>query len=496
MSRGIRLSLVVAAFLVAAGAVADPAAEPPRMSGEARQVEHDRDAFGPDPDYGDAPYEVEAQLDIYGGKRASVAPRPLLELGRRIYEDGPLRRAGAEPSDSLNPFIGQFAVYGDIRLAGAYTDFGPAGDLGQVALRANLEIDWKLTATERVHAFIRPFERDDGATTTRCHLSGTLSDDECETAVDGNLDALFFEGDLGAIVSALGGEYTSWDLPFAFGRMPLLMQNGVWVEDVFDGAAFSLAARNSRALDISNYDLTFFAGFDRVTTGALPGSDDARIVGVTAFIDANSGYWEVGYGYTDTGRVDDDLSYSNVTAAFTRRYFDRFSNSIRVLYNFGQDAPTAARTADGLLVLLETSLITRRPLTLVPYLNLFYGVRSPQSLARAGDAGGVLKTTGLAFESDGMTGFPTLDASARDTWGGALGLQYLFDLDRQIVAELATVRPHGDRALVSGTQYGFALRFQQTLSKAWIFRADALVTETRGAASDPRGVRVELRRKF
>lgn len=478
-----------------AGAVSAFADEP-LMSEQARPVEHDARVFGPDPEYPDDAYNVDDQLAIYGGKRAVATPRPLLELGRRIYESGPLRRAGTEPSDSLNPFIGQFAIYGDVRMAGAYADFDTAGDLTQVALRANLEVDWKLTATERIHAFIRPFERDGGATTTRCHISGTLSDDACEAAVDGNLDALFFEGDLGAIVSALGGKYTSWDLPFAFGRMPLLMQNGVWVEDAFDGAAFSIAARNSRMLDISNYDVTFFAGVNDVTTGAVPG-DDARIVGVTAFVEANSGYWEVGYGYTDAGRVNDDLSYSNLTVAFTRRYFDRISNSVRLLYNFGQDAPSAARTADGFLVLLESSLVTRRPLTLVPYFNLFYGNDAPQSLARAADAGGVLKNTGLAFESDGMTGFPTLDATARNTWGGALGLQYLFDMNRQLVAEVATVRPHGNpgTSAIVGPQYGFALRFQQVLSRAWILRADALVTRARGA-DDPRGVRIELRRKF
>ena len=99
------------------------------------------------------------------------------------------------------------------------------------------------------------------------------------------------------------------------------------------------------------------------------------------------GYFELDYGYTLGRKKFDDLSYHNLSAAFTRRYFDLISNSVRVIYNVGQDPDHGERrTADGVLILIENSLISPLPLTLIPYFNAFAGFNKPQSLARAAAA--------------------------------------------------------------------------------------------------------------
>src|SRR6185295_6061229 len=108
------------------------------------------------------------------------------------------------------------------------------------------------------------------------------------------------------------------------------------------------------------------------------------------------------YLLDDRDKVD-DASYHNFTVAFTRRYFDRISNSLRVVANVGQDRNTAGnRTANGVAILFENSLVTRLPSTLVPYCNLFLGVDHPNSVAREAGAGGILKNTGILFETDGL----------------------------------------------------------------------------------------------
>ena len=84
------------------------------------------------------------------------------------------------------------------------------------------------------------------------------------------------------------------------------------------------------------------------------------------------------------------------------------------------DATGSRQNADGFLVLFENSLITNRSQVLIPYFNLFFGFDRPQSLARAADAGGVLRNTGINFETDGLTGFPKLDDTTNNTWGGHL----------------------------------------------------------------------------
>ena len=181
-----------------------------------------------------------------------------------------------------------------------------------------------------------------------------------------------------------------------------------------------------------------------------------------------------------------------------RRYGGWLSNSLRIINNFGQNRNAGARqNADGTLLIIENSFVTSSPSTLIPYLNLFAGFDRPQSVARAADAGGILKTVGINFETDGLTGFPRLNDTANNTWGGALGLEYLFALNQQLVVELATTRPRGDvanRAIV-GREVALGVRYQLPLDKAWLFRADAMVAD-RANSNDLSGLRFELRRKF
>lgn len=486
---------------LAAQAAAFAADAPPAMSPEARPLPYDPRGFAPDPGYADKPYDIDEQLRIYGGKRAVPDPRPMLELGRPMYRSGPLQPGGSALGRK-NPTAAAFSIYGDWRSALARNNNG-GGPVDVLATRLNLDMDWKLTATERVHAFFRPL--DHTTEFTRCEHSPAFAGTRCEGELDAKPETLFFEGDLGALASGWRDRYSSFDLPFAVGKIPLLLQNGVWLEDAFTGLAAAVPARNSARLGISNMDLTFFAGLDDVDSGGVRdarggvANRDAHVYGVTSFIEANRGYWELGYAYTQgRGAGFSDQSYHNVAAAFTRRYGGWLSNSVRLIHNFGQERDGAApRTANGTLLLIENSLVTRRPLTLVPYLNLFFGQDRPQSVARAADAGGILKNTGINFETDGLTGFPKLDDTAANTRGGALGLEYLFDLQRQLVVELAAVRPHGDvaRTIAGGNQTALGVRYQQNINKAWLWRADAIAAD-RQNARDAGGIRFELRRKF
>ncbi len=474
------------------------AAETPQFSSGAKLVPHDPKVFRPDPVYPAGSYSAEEQLKIYGDKRAVPTTRPLLELGRELYREGPFQ-PGLDVLGRKNLVFANLLVSGDWRSAVAHNDVGNR-EFTVAATRLNLDVDLRFTGTERIHAFFRPldangrftrYEFGKGKDTSLLHLDGTP-------------DALFFEGDLGAIGSGLTGKDAQMDLPFTFGLIPLLFQNGVWMEDAFVGAAFSIPARNSRLLDFSNFDLTFFAGFDKLSSPAFvnagrPDDSDGRIYGVAAFVETMGGYWEAGYAYLDGVRNQRDAGYHNLTAAFTRRYFNRVSNSIRVIGNVGQDSLPGGRTADGVLLLVENSLITSLPSTLVPYFNLFAGFNRPQSAARDAGAGGPLKNTGILFETDGLTGFPTLDSSANKTYGGALGLEYLFNLNQQLVVEAAVVRTMGGDndpgRIAQGDQYGVGIRYQRPLNHSWIIRADAMIG-WRQADTEVSGVRVELRAKF
>lgn len=491
------LGLMIHALPVNAGSPA-PGEE---IAPGVKVVEHDSKVFRPDPIYENKPYEAEKQLEIYGGKYTNPTARPLLELGRELYTSGPFR-PGINLVGEKNLLFPHAHAYGDYRATVAFNDNGQK-EQWVLANRLNLDLDVQLTATERVHAFMRPLDKNGKFTRFEFGQDGTH---QLETEFDGNVDALFFEGDLNPILSGLTNHDMPFDLPVAAGLIPLLFQNGVWVEDAFTGFAVTIPARNSAMLDISNMDVTFFAGFSKVSTPAVKKADgnlddsNIRLWGVTAFIETMRGYWEIGYGLIDpkddTNEPFDDLSYSNLTAAFTRRYWDVVSNTVRMIWNVGQNRPDGqTKTADGVLLLIENSFITKKPLTLVPYLNLFLGIDKPQSLARDAGAGGILKNTGILFETDGLTGFPKLDDTGNDTTGGALGVEYLFNLDQQVVLEVAVVDDIGGESVAVGDELGLGFRYQLPLTNAVILRSD-LIAAFRQDTEDLFGARVEIRWKF
>ena len=474
------------------------AAVKPEMSPEAKPTEFDRGVFKSDPTYEDKPYDAEGQIEIYGGKYDIDEPRPVIEIGRPLYREGPFRE-GTNIAGEKNLFFEHLQVYGDWRTAVAYNDNG-ATEAGLVATRLNLDVDLKLTATERLHAFFRPI--DDDGDFTRYEFFGDNSGD-LDVQFDPIPETYFFEGDLGAIWQGITGEYNTLDLPITGGKIPMIFQNGVWVEDAFLGGAMAFPAMNSKALDISNFDVTIFAGFDNVTTRAITDNDgdiaesDVNVYGIATFAEALEGYIEAGYGFVHGRAGHHDKSYHSITGAFTRRYGGWLSNSVRAIGTFGQDPEGGVdETAEGFILLVENSLITHKPLTLVPYLNAWVGYDRPVPLARED---GVLKNTGINFETDGLTGFPKLDDSGQDTFGAALGIEYLFDLDQQIVVEAAGLKviggPNEAGRPAVDDQFAIGARYQLPLSNAWILRADAMYGWLKNAP-DIGGARVELRVKF
>lgn len=461
-------------------------------SSEAHEVPYSADDFCPDPNpY--TPFDPFAEVDVFQGKYLNPTQRPLLELGRPFYQRGQLPESSTilGRTNLMHP---QFMIFGDLRMGVGVN--GVDGDFsGNWSAVLNLEMDLRLTATERFHARVAPLDRNGQATGIEFDVGETRFINN----TDLEFDTGFFEGDLGAITGGLVDEVLPFDLPFTVGAIPLLFQNGIWMDDAFIGLAVALPARNSPMLHISNYDAVFFWGWDNITSPAFEGDDNAaKMYGTQFFLEMFDGYIETGYVYLEDRNRVVDRSYHNMAFAFTRRYGQALSNSVRVIANAGQSRVPGGETADGVLLLMENSLITRNPSRVVPYFNLFAGFGRPQSVARAGNAGGILRNTGINFETDGVTRFPTLDDTANDSWGGALGINLLApEFSQQIVLETAFVDVFGtdpDRN-AKGSQLGFGIRYQLPISNAVIFRADAMHGLRRNE-EDLTGFRVEFRHKF
>jgi hypothetical protein len=311
-------------------------------------------------------------------------------------------------------------------------------------------------------------------------------------------DTAFFEGDLGYMIGGWTGNYAPFDLPISAGLIPLVFQNGVWMNDAIVGGAITIPARNSPALDWANFDVTFFAGFDQVTSPAFDDSQAAaNVFGVTSMIDAYGGYIELGYAFLDD-TANLGRSYNNIGLSFTRRYLNIVSNSSRIIVNSGQNGPVDDRTAQGVLLISENSFLTRWPYNVIPYVNQWVGFDDPQSVARAAAAGGVLFNEGILFESDNLTGYPTLDATANNTYGAAIGVDLLSPgFCHQFILETAMVNVFGDKATrnAPGDQIGIGARYQVNITNASLLRFDVMHGWLDNA-DDISGARAEYRWKF
>ena len=477
------------------GAYADKKAEEAAADPAARKrtnVAGKDDLFLPGPQY-DKNYDAQGNVDIYGAKTVVDPPRPPIELGRQQYTSGQYDESSTFLGQ-LNPLLPGLSIYGDWRTAVAYNGNG-GKDVAQIATRLNIDVDFKITGTERIHAFFTPIQRNN-VKFTRFEFGGGDGDRRFSAEFDPNPQTLFFEGDFGSLYSGFFGKEAGFDLPFTVGLFPLFLQNGIWANDAILGGAISFPARNSRKLGLSNFDVTLFAGFDNVDNKGIIGEDrrNANVYGVTTFIDAFGGYIEGGYGLLQgvDERIGGQLT-NFVTAAYTKRYANTISNSTRMFANFGN-----GKNDEGFALISENSLISGLPSTLIPYANFFVGFGNPQPLVD-GNGAGILKNVGINFETDALTGYPKLNDTGSNAFGGAIGLHYLFNLDQQLLFEVATVQPFGDPIAGIGAaqaQYGFGIRYQIPINRAWLFRADATYQIIEGAAEDNFGIRFEVRRKF
>lgn len=447
--------------------------------------------FSDGPVYDCIPWDSGAALGVYGNKHLVPVQHPLIEWGFPLYRNGPVPPA-QELFGPTNLVQQKFYVYGDYRVGFAQNNL-VGSDNTVLAHRLNLEIDYWITSTERIHMFSGPFQ--EGNSFMRIENGEFFEELDF---FDANTDTLFFEGDMGQILGGLNSQYAAFDLPFTAGLVPLLFQNGVWMQDAMVGLAATIPAQNSPALDWSNYDVTFFAAFDKVSTDAVNFDEDAaQLFGATTFIESRGGYFEVGYAYVNDTK-DSDFSYNNIGISYTRRYLNRVSNSMRVILNVGQNLPEEDRTADGVLLLAENTFITERPYNFMPYMNFFAGFDRPQPAARAAVFGGVLFNTGILFQSDALTGYPTLDATGNNTYGMATGIDLLgHNFDQQLIVEVAALGVMGsdvDRS-APGNQAGIGARYQVPITNAHLLRFDAMHGWLENS-EDITGARAEFRWKF
>ena len=185
--------------------IPDDAAIPRKCPRRLTTAPYDPDNFRPGPDYRNKPYSAEDQYAIYGLKTPNPTQLPAPGNRRRALRlwAGRFRPISTWPWRGKNPGVqhsGCTAIGERHRLQrqrkGRRRRPHRTWPLRQPL---NLDIDYQFTSTERIHLFVRPLDKDNQNHPLRLRRQRPWA---FQPNLNFNVDALFFEGDLGAITQA------------------------------------------------------------------------------------------------------------------------------------------------------------------------------------------------------------------------------------------------------------------------------------------------------
>lgn len=409
-------------------------------------------------------------------------PRPILELGDPFLGAGPIRPGVEIPGGGvLQPSL---LVFGVARTALQAFDVHTRKDV-EWANRLDLFANLQLSGTERVLLGLRPLDEDGEFTG---YVFRPEEEDGFEDAFDGDVETLFFEGDLGEILPVLDDDDARpLDLGFAVGRQPLLFQEGLLINDSIDSIGIT---RNTLLPDgASNLRVTGLYGWNEIHRDDNLEDESTHLIGLFAEADLPASTVSVdGIWILDEDDVTDAV-YLGVGAV---QRIGHVNSALRVVssYPLRDETPAAGR---GTLLFAELSRTRTHSDDLV-YVNGFWGIDQFSSAARGPATGGPLGRTGILFAAVGLGRYgAALGNRADDAAGGALGYQWFVGGQRQqIVLEL------GGRDSTDGADDAVVAlggRYQRALGRRAIVRVDAFAAGREGL-SPAVGARLELLFKF
>ncbi|MEM7412295.1 MAG: hypothetical protein AAF430_18850 [Myxococcota bacterium] len=413
-------------------------------------------------------------------------PRPIIELGDLYLAPSALQEGWELPTGAV--WTPSILVWGTAR-SGLQAEWGKArpNDVAQWANRSELWGQLALTATERVVVGFEPLSEDNDFTGYQFGVDG--ADADFEGGLDGELEALYFEGDVGELFPKWDAESgVPLDLGFVVGRAPFTYQDGFLIDDRM--TAVGLVQNSILATSTSNLRASFLAAWNDVHRGGNNrDGDDTLLTGLFFELDRPQTTWALDLAYAE-GQDDTNGWYGGISAI--RRIQDRWNLTLRVLGSHA-DHRNDIEVGRGVLGVIGFSFSPRRTHD-VAYLNLAASADRYTPAARGPARGGPLGRIGILFEAPGLgtIGAP-LNNDGNRALAGALGYQkFLFGGRTQIVLEVAGRLQSNDRRTQAG---GGGLRIQQALGRRFILRLD-LYGIARTHQRDFMGGRSELVVKF
>ena len=434
------------------------------------------------------PHVPDTPRKLLGAGELPERPALPIEIGDRFLDTGPLYPGFELPGGAV--WQPRFWVFGTLRSAIQSFDNGPAPATTEWANRLDVYGNLQLTGTERVVIGLRPFDRNRSGQFSGYRFEPNTTEG-WQDFRNGNIQALFLEGDFGSTFPDLDPKGTRViDFGYTVGRQPLVYQNGMLMNDTVDTVGL---VRNSIHVPYSsNMLVTGFYGWneiDRAGRGIDQPGRGPKLWGLSSSTEILNATYDIDLiRVTDQGRFGDAWY---VGGAVIQRFW-LVNTALRVNSSIASGPETAVST-DGTLVSLETSFTPFRSEDIV-YFNPYVALGNFTQAARDPTAGGPLAGLGITYAAYGIgTSVSPLSNAAREAVGFALGYQAFWDTRRRsLTFEIGVRQDTGGKAFDA---QALGIRFQQAIGQRVLLEVDATFSRQENQ-QDGHGLRAELLYQF
>ena len=440
---------------------------------------------------------IETELSENSIGLQPIPPRPnlLVEWNEQFMSPGFLNQGIELPTGAV--WRPSLWVFGQYRAGFNYYDRDRSIDaVVEQVNRLDLFAQLNLSGTERILAGFRPLDEENGS--SRDFTGYDFRNGDSLDGWNAKFQTLFFEGDFGELFPMLDPyDHRGLDVGFSVGRMPLLAQQGLLInEDMIDALTVTRNTLNGHGnLNLRLTGVFAWRGINRNSPVGQanefdPGSKLYAFLTESDFANATVN--------VDGVYVDGDDAYGDLFAigiSSIRRHYlyeNTYNTSLHLLTSF----PSGEKTNysdQGELLFAQTSWTPHHTEDLI-YVNSFLAIDQFTSPARGPANGNALGQVGILFSGIALGDYVApLAARTNDVAGASIGYQLFFDQTRsQVIWEFGGLKE------TKGTNQG-AIGTGMRVQKAW---GQHMICILDGFVAKPeferitQGVRAELLVKF
>jgi hypothetical protein len=353
----------------------------------------------------------------------------------------------------------RFITHGSYEVFGLFIEQGGTRQ-DSVGHQLIVDLDLRLTGTERAHVQFRPLgRRNTGGSFFR--LDDPTGYDDNSTGIP---DRWWIEGEFYSLFGGLiDDQFTPLDYHITVGKVPYAVHNSLLINDEVTGV---IVNKNTLLIPpLSNLNLQGFYFFDDVDT-ATPRSTE--LVGMHASADWRNAFIEATIAYVS--HSDDSSFDSRYAAASATQFFGPVTLAGRALFKGGD----ASGTGDGALFVAESNLTRLAPheVSCVTGIEhaVFYGNFFKATSGWSPISGANFNRLRSSFAVDPLIRIGQ-GVNPSDTIGASVGVQLFRDHeDESITPEVAWEQPQGDSV------WGLGLRWQRKLGPQIFLDASGIMS--------------------